>query len=190
MILQDAKDKIAIQDGNISGWTVFYEAELNFTSYKLLIEKAAELYASELKTELSEKNKRYEDLSGALRFKQGESESLKSQNSELLDKVRRMDEENERLTAENKSLQKWHDDKNKEADSERVSLAVAETEQEFKDRITELECDLVKAKEALKSIRCLVHNADPRSWQIDEILKVGEAEQPTDKQEYGKGFKE
>lgn len=43
-------------------------------------------------------------------------------------------EENERLKKEIERTAEWHDDKDKEADHERVSLAVGEIEQEYPDQ--------------------------------------------------------
>lgn len=40
---EQAKDLVARQDGSTDGWTVEYEYALNFTSYKLQIEKACKL---------------------------------------------------------------------------------------------------------------------------------------------------
>lgn len=45
MTLQQAKDKVAQDDGHITGWDMDYEFRLNMISMRLMMEKAAELYA-------------------------------------------------------------------------------------------------------------------------------------------------
>lgn len=45
MTLQEAKDQIAIEDGHEAGWNLNYEFGLNQTSMKIVLEKAAMLYA-------------------------------------------------------------------------------------------------------------------------------------------------
>lgn len=42
------KDEVANNDGDEFGWTTDYEFKLNFTSLKIMMTKAAELYAQEV----------------------------------------------------------------------------------------------------------------------------------------------
>lgn len=45
MTLHDAMNEVAIADGHETGWNQDYEFRLNMTSLKLMMTKAAELYA-------------------------------------------------------------------------------------------------------------------------------------------------
>ena len=49
------KDEVANNDGDEFGWTTDYEFKLNFTSLKIMMTKAAELYAQEVAKDAWEK---------------------------------------------------------------------------------------------------------------------------------------
>lgn len=62
-------------------------------------------------------------------------------------------EENERLKKEIERTAEWHDDKDKEADHERVSLAVGEIEQEYQTKIQALQSALREMVTILETAR-------------------------------------
>ena len=57
------KDEVANNDGDEFGWTTDYEFKLNFTSLKIMMTKAAELYAQEVAKDAWERAcEAYDDL--------------------------------------------------------------------------------------------------------------------------------